>query len=351
MSKRLLARRPLRVPKRVPEPKQVRRPGQAPKRHQRPKPEPQPNQSPNPLLHPASPRASHSARPRPTQPPPPPAPPNPARPPSRKRHRRGRRRRYDRRRHLHRFALRRRRRLGQRRDMLLLGRFHGRAIAAGRIDLQEMVDQIEKAFIEDARRNRLARRFHERVVARADRQRQRAEHAQADARRRIRLLQRIAVLHRIHVRDARRAVGVRVRAHDVKLDHDVHVVVRLEVLAAVDRIVARRRHHVTLAQQRAPRGLAGRLGLRMERMRIRAARRVELFLLIDRLGRRRARGQHGGGRERARNGGQAKSVVHGVFQRARRVAATAGEREVARRRCAHGARGNLVWPGRHYSFV
>ncbi len=192
-----------------------------------------------------------------------------------------------------------------------------------------MVDEIEESLVEHAGGNRLARGLDERVVARPDRQRQRAEHAEADARRRIRLLQRVAILHRVHVRDARRAVRVRVRTHDVKLDHDVHVVVRLEILAAVDRVVARRRHHIPLAQQRAPRGFAGRVGFRMERMRIRAARRVELFLLVDRLGRRRARRQHGRGRERARNGKQAKSVVHGVFQKARRDAAPGCARRAA----------------------
>ncbi len=221
-----------------------------------------------------------------------------------------------------------------------------------------MLDEIEEALIEHAGRNRLARGLHERIVARPDRQRQRAEHAEPHARRRIRLLQRVAILHRVHVRDARRAVRVRVRAHHVKLDHDVHVVVRLEILAAVDRIVARRRHHIALAQQRAPRGLAGRVGFGAERVRVRAAARVELFLLVDRLGRRRARRQHGRGRERARNGKQAKSVVHGVFQKARRDAVR-GLRvqgaHIAQRRCLRGARAsstsNLVWPGRYYSFV
>ncbi|VWC03307.1 hypothetical protein BPA30113_04850 [Burkholderia paludis] len=239
----------------------------------------------------------------------------------RKRHGCGRRRRHDRRRHLDRLALRRRRGLGQRCDGFLFGLLDGGAIAPGRIDLQEMVDEVEEALIEHAGGNRLARGLDERIVARPDRQRQRAEQAEADAGRRIRLLQRVAVLHRVHVRDARRAVRVRVRAHDVKLDHDVHVVVRLEILAAVDRVVARRRRHIALAQQRAPRGLAGRVGLRMERVRVRAAGRVELLLLVDRLGRRRARCQHGRGRERARSGKQAKSVVHGVFQKARRDAA------------------------------
>ncbi|VWC35100.1 hypothetical protein BPS26883_06643 [Burkholderia pseudomultivorans] len=183
-----------------------------------------------------------------------------------------------------------------------------------------MLDEVEEALVEHAGGNRLARGLDERIVARADRQRQRAEHAEADARRRVRLLQRVAVLHRVHVRDARRAVRIRVRAHDVKFDHDVHVVVRLEILAAVDRVVARRRYDVALAQQRAPRGLAGRVGFRMERVRIRAAGRVELLLLVDRLGRRRARRQHGRGRECARNGKQTESVVHGVFQKARRDA-------------------------------
>ena len=217
-----------------------------------------------------------------------------------------------------------------------------------------MVDEREEALIEHAGGNRLARGLDERVVARPDRQRQRAEHAQADAGRRIRLLQRIAVLHRVHVRDARRAVRIRVRAHDVKLDHDVHVVARLEILAAVDRVVARRRHHVALAQQRAPRGLAGRVGFRVERVRIRAGGRVELFLLVDRLGRRRACRQHGRDRERARNGKQAKSVVHGVFQKARRNTVRGGgrrPRDAVQRLCRCTTLGNLVWPGRHYSFV
>ncbi|MDR9204936.1 hypothetical protein FEP14_03553 [Burkholderia multivorans] len=246
----------------------------------------------------------------------------------RQRHRRGRRRRHDRRRHLHRLALRRRRRFGQRRDGFLFGRLHGRAVAARGIDLQEMLDEIEEALVEHAGRNGLARGLHERVVARADRQRQRAEHAEPDAGRRIRLLQRVAILYRVHVRDARRAVRVRVGADDVKLDHDVHVVARLEILAAVDRVVTRRRHDIALAQQRAPRGFAGGVGIRMERVRIRAGGRVELFLLVDRFGRRRARREHGRGRERARNGKQAESVVHGVFQKARRDAA---RREPARR--------------------
>ena len=184
-----------------------------------------------------------------------------------------------------------------------------------------MVDKVEIALVEHAGRNRLARGLHERVVARADRQRQRAEHAEADACRRVRLLQRVAVLHRVHVRDARRAVRVRVRAHDVEFDHHVHVVARLEILAAVDRIGAGRHRDVALAQQRAARRFAGRVGFRVECAGVRAGGRVELLLLVDRLRRRRARRQHGRGRERARNGEQANSVVHGVFQKARPDAA------------------------------
>ncbi|CAJ6995820.1 Uncharacterised protein [Burkholderia pseudomallei] len=187
-----------------------------------------------------------------------------------------------------------------------------------------MVDEIEEALVEHAGRNGFARDLDHRVVARADRQRQRAEHAQPDARRRVALLQRIAVLHRVHVRDARCAVDVRLRADDVKLDDDVRIVARLEVLAAVDRVRARRARHVALAQQRAARGFARRGRFFVERARVGARGRVELFLLIKRLGRRRTGGQHGRHRNGGQGGKRSESVRHGVIQRGRPRAARSG---------------------------
>jgi len=174
-----------------------------------------------------------------------------------------------------------------------------------------VLDQLEVALVEHAGRNRLAGHFHHRVAARADRQRQRAEHAQAHAGRRAGLLERVAVLHRVHIGGARRAFGVGVCADHVKGDHHVRVVARLEILAAVDRVGARRARHVTLAQQRAARGLARRLGFRLERARVGARRHVKLLLLIERRGRRAQTACRQEGGDCARNGELAEAVGHG----------------------------------------
>ncbi len=184
--------------------------------------------------------------------------------------------------------------------MLLLRGLHRRAVALRRVDLQEMVDQIEEALVEHTGRNRLARNLDHRVIARTDRQRHRTEHAQADARRRAGLLQRVAVLHRVHISGARRAIRARVRADHMKRDHHVRVVARLEILAAVDRVQAGRARHVALAQQRAPRGFASRVGFRLERARVGALGRVELLLLVKR--RRRGIACRQEGCDRARSG-------------------------------------------------
>ncbi|VBW97829.1 Uncharacterised protein [Burkholderia pseudomallei] len=205
-----------------------------------------------------------------------------------------------------------------------------------------MVDEIEEALVEHAGRNGFARDLDHRVVARADRQRQRAEHAQPDARRRVALLQRIAVLHRVHVRDARCAVDVRLRADDVKLDDDVRIVARLEVLAAVDRVRARRARHVALAQQRAARGFARRGRFFVERARVGARGRVELFLLIKRLGRRRTGGQHGRHRNGGQGGKRSESVRHGVIQRGRPATCGAIRRRQLRGLDAAGAHGRAA---------
>ncbi|MCY1340105.1 hypothetical protein D9M68_277920 [compost metagenome] len=108
----------------------------------------------------------------------------------------------------------RRRGLGQRRNVLLLRGLHCRAVAPPRIDLQKMVNQIEEALVEHTGGNRLARDLDHRVAARADRQRQRAEHAQADAGRRAGLLHRVAVLYRVHIGGAYRLRSRPRRRHE-----------------------------------------------------------------------------------------------------------------------------------------
>jgi len=143
-----------------------------------------------------------------------------------------------------------------------------------------MLDQAEIPVVERTRRDGFARSLDQRVVAGADRQGNRAQHAQAHACRGGALFQRITILQSVDVNHAGAGGGEIRGAHHMKLDHHVGFFIGLKILAAVDRIGIAGSRGVPLAQQRTPRGIAGFCGGPAETVRIRTGAGIEFFQLV-----------------------------------------------------------------------
>jgi len=111
-----------------------------------------------------------------------------------------------------------------------------------------MLNQAEIPFVERTGWNRFAGNLDQCVIARADRQGNRAQYAQADTGGGRTFLQRVAILYGIDVNRAVARTGEIGGADYVKLDDHVRIAAGLEILAAVDGIGIARSGRVTLAQ-------------------------------------------------------------------------------------------------------